>query len=110
MISFRKSREENGVTVFEACEEGRTLGECGFEFIPCGMRFTYMDCGDDITAEGLARSSMNYCANRGSYIACIPESLLSPAFRRLGFSETVLTVEIPDALASSCCNCSGKSE
>ena len=110
MISFKKSREENGRTVFEAREEDRMLGECEFEFIPCGMKFTRMDCGDDITAEGLARSSMNYCANRGSYISCIPEGLLSPAFRRLGFSETVLTVEIPDALASSCCGCSGKSE
>ena len=67
------------------------------------MTFLSVDCSDDIVTEGLARSAMNYAANRMAYIAKISKNLVSPAFLRLGFSgEDILSVEIPEALSSGC--------
>ena len=46
---------------------------------------------------------MNYAANRNAYIALISRELSSEAFERLGFKgDEILSVEIPEALASGC--------
>ena len=67
------------------------------------VRFLAVNCSDDIITEGLARAAMNYAANRNAYIALISRELSSEAFERLGFKgDEILSVEIPEALASGC--------
>ena len=89
-----------GMNAFEGEKE---IGRWEFLIEGYNMTFTRVECDDDIITEGLARSAMNYSANRNAYIAEINKELSSPAFIRLGFSgDDVLSVEIPEALASGC--------
>ena len=91
-----------GMTAFDGEKE---TGKCEFKVEGYSMTFISVECSDDIITEGLARAAMNYAANRYAYIAKISKELSSSAFIRLGFSgEEVLSVEIPEALASGC-NC-----
>ncbi len=95
--------EENGVIGFAAVEGENKSGVCTFSINGFYMTFDSVECSDDIVTEGLARSAMNYAANRNVYIAKISKELSSPAFIRLGFQgDDVLSVEIPEALASGC--------
>lgn len=106
MILFKPADEmQNSASYIAADDNNEVCGKCSFGFSGFEMRFTSVDCNDDMVKEGLARSAMNYCANRGAFISMIDADMLSPAFERLGFSKDNLTVEIPDALTSSCCSC-----
>ena len=84
--------------------DGETqAGFCTFSLDGYFMTFDSVECSDDILTEGLARAAMNFAANRNAYIAKINTNLSSPAFERLGFSgDDILSVEIPEALASGC--------
>lgn len=99
--------ENNGVAGMTALDGETEIGKCEFTVEGYFMTFVSVDCSDDIIAEGLARAAMNYAANRNAYIAKIKKELSSAAFIRLGFSgEEILSVEIPEALASGCtCGC-----
>lgn len=105
MISFLPSEEENRV-VFNAVDGEKIIGSCAIILNGYDAEFVFVECEDDIITEGLARSAMNYAANRMAYIAKIKSALVKPAFIRLGFEgEDMLTVEIPQALSSGCsCN------
>lgn len=95
--------ETNGVLGINAVENENNIGFCTFEICGFNMTFLSVECNDDIVTEGIARSAMNYGANRNAYIARIREDIVSPAFIRLGFSgEKMLCVEIPVALTSGC--------
>lgn len=95
--------EVNGITGITALEGEDKIGLCTFIIDGFYMTFDSVDCSDDIITEGLARAAMNYAANRNVYIAKICKGLSSPAFTRLGFSgDDILSVEIPEALASGC--------
>ncbi len=98
--------ENNSVAGMTAFEVDNEIGKCEFTVDGYTMTFISVDCNDDIITEGLARAAMNYAANRNAYIAKIKKELSSAAFTRLGFSgEDMLSVEIPEALASGCtCN------
>ena len=103
MLVFRPKDEKEKTAAYEAELEGVKCGRCEFTFSGWQMFFTLIESSDDIITEGLLRSAMNYCANRGVYTASIGNDMLSPAAKRLGFSEDDLTVDIPDALTSACC-------
>ena len=106
MIIFKPADEtQNSASYIARDDNGEIKGRCSFTYVGFEMRFTSVSCDDDSVKEGLARSAMNYCANRGSFTAMITADMLSPAFERLGFSGNRFTVEIPDALSSSCCSC-----
>ena len=110
MLSFKPFDEEEGFARYRAVLENTQCGECSFSYSGYEMRFISIDTLDDIIAEGLMRSAMNYCATRGMYISAIEPGMLSPAARRLGFSDNNLTVEIPEALSSSECKCGPAAE
>lgn len=105
MISFLPYEEGNRV-VFKAVEGENEIGRCLVILNGYEAEFVSLECEDDIITEGLARSAMNYAANRMAYIAKIAKSIVKPAFIRLGFEgEEMLSVEIPQALTSGCsCN------
>ncbi len=89
-------------------EQNNCLGFCAFTFAGYEMKITEIDCEDEAVKEGLLRSALNLCANRNVFICHISREQLSPAFERLGFGESKLSVEIPDALTGSCGGCSNK--
>ena len=109
MIEFLPFVVSESEAVYRAYENGDITGECSFTFEGSCMRITGLS-GDDLTGEGLVRSAMNYAANRGAYTCSAAEDMLCPALSRLGFSGSCLTVEIPEALTSSCCKHEIKSE
>ena len=84
--------------------------ECGFSvFRLNGFTMEIVDvitdC-DDETAEGFIRSSLNYGANRGAYIAFYKAEGFREVAKTLGFrenSENILEGEIPELLAGHCC-------
>lgn len=95
--------ESGDVFGMKAFDGESEAGTCTFSLEGYFMTFESVDCGDDILTEGLARAAMNYAANRNTYIAKIKKEMSSPAFTRLGFSgDEILSVEIPEALASGC--------
>ncbi len=102
MIKFVPFDCENGFGM-KAFDGETEAGFCIFSLSGFDMTFESVECSDDILTEGLARAAMNFAANRNAYIAKVPQSLSSPAFVRLGFSgKDMLSVEIPEALASGC--------
>ncbi len=95
--------EYDGVIGIKAVENENDIGFCTFEISGFDMTFLSVECKDDIVTEGIARSAMNYGANRNAYIAKISKQLASPAFNRLGFSgDDILCAEIPVALTTGC--------
>ena len=95
--------ENNDLSGIKAYESENVIGSCEFKLSGYNMLFVSVDCADDIITEGLARAAMNYAANRNAYIAQINNELSSSAFIRLGFKgNDLLSVEIPEALASGC--------
>lgn len=106
MVLFRHSFSADGVDGYTAADENdKSLGDCRFIYGGYEMKIADITCSDDLLVEGLVRAAMNYCANRNMYICSVTADLLCPALIRLGFSESRLTVEIPEALTSSCCKC-----
>ncbi len=102
MIKFVPFENEDVIGI-KAVENDLDIGYCTFELNGFVMTFLSVDCDDDIVTEGIARSAMNFGANRNAYIAKINKNFVSPAFLRLGFSgEEILSVEIPVALTSGC--------
>ncbi|MBQ7549277.1 MAG: hypothetical protein IJT03_06190 [Clostridia bacterium] len=85
--------------------DGRVCGKCIFHNNGYEMDIDSVEAEDDEIAEGLIRSALNYCANRGTYIA----HYLAPGFGRvaemLGFADDDGTPsgEIPELLRGSCC-------
>lgn len=105
MIRFVPLEKENCVEV-NAFDGDKAIGSTQFTVDGFNMYFITVECDDDVIVEGLARSAMNYAANRNAYIANIKKELSAPAFIRLGFAgEEVLSVEIPEALMSGCSGC-----
>lgn len=95
--------EVDGIIGIKAIENDNDIGSCTFDIKGFDMIFVSVDCDDDIVTEGLARSAMNYAANRNAYIAKISKQLVTPAFIRLGFfGDDILSVEIPVALTTGC--------
>ncbi len=102
MIKFVPYESENafGMKAFDGETEA---GICTFTLDGYFMNFESVECSDDILTEGLARAAMNFAANRNAYIAKISSEFSSAAFIRLGFEgDKVMSVEIPEALASGC--------
>lgn len=104
MISFKPAEARGDVLAYGAYDENAAeCGMCRFALGGYDMKILSVE-GEDIICEGLLRSSMNFCAQRGAYIAHFEPEII-PAAVRLGFSAEKTAVEIPDALASSCCSC-----
>lgn len=84
--------------------------ECGFSvFRLNGYTMEIVDIlsqGDSETVEGFIRSSLNYGANRGAYIAYYKTDKGIDVAKLLGFckgKDGILTGEIPELLAGHCC-------
>ena len=105
MLVFRPEDEKENSAAYVAVLDNVKVGRCEFSYTDYQMDYTLIDCDDDILTEGLLRSSMNYCGNRGVYVAAIEKNMLSPAARRLGFCEDDLRVDIPEALTKTECRC-----
>jgi hypothetical protein len=107
MLVFRPKDEKENAAAYEAQLDNVKCGRCEFTYRDLQMYVTHIDSSDDIITEGLLRSAMNYCAGRGVYTCTIEPGMLSPAARRLGFSQEDFTVDIPEALTSTCCRHGG---
>ncbi|MBR6941457.1 MAG: hypothetical protein IKH65_11670 [Clostridia bacterium] len=106
MINFKPvDTAENSAGYVAFDEAGNEIGKCAFTYNTLEMKFTSISGNNESVVEGLARSAMNYCANRGVYLATVTAGMLSPAFIKLGFSADELTREIPEVLTSTCCGC-----
>lgn len=84
--------------------------ECGFSvFRVNGYTMEIVEIvtdADDETVEGFIRSSLNYGANRGAYIAYFKASSGKNVAENLGFKnngDNVPEGEIPELLAGHCC-------
>lgn len=84
--------------------------ECGFSVFRLNgytmeIVGVYTD-GDNETVEGFIRSSLNYGANRGAYIAFYKAEKGTSVAEKLGFAKNgdgIYEGEIPELLAGSCC-------
>lgn len=101
MITFLLGSDKNEYSAFD---EGLEIGTCSFASEGYDMKIVSLCCDDETVAEGLLRSSMNYCAQKGAYLAHITKDLMRPAAEKLGFSDNNLIVEIPEALTSCSCH------
>ena len=110
MLVFRPAYEKENAAAYEAELDNVRCGRCEFTYGGWQMFITLIDSSDDIITEGLLRSAMNYCAGRGVYTCTLEPDMLSPAALRLGFSREDYTVDIPDALTSTCCPHGGNNE
>ena len=94
--------ENDTMKAFEADTE---IGAATFDINGFEMTVKTLKASDDIIAEGLIRSVLNYGANRGAYIAKVSSCIYENVFRRLGFKgENPLSAEIPEALTGCCCS------
>ena len=104
---FCNDNSLNGYLGFDMSSGGV---ECGFSvFRLNGYTMEIIDvvseC-DDETVEGFIRSSLNYGANRGAYIAYYKAASGVNVAKMLGFKENKEKIregEIPELLAGSCC-------
>lgn len=99
----------NGYIGFDMSNSG---AECGYSvFRLGGYTMEILDIvteSDAETVEGFIRSSLNYGANRGAYIAYFKSEKGIEVAKTLGFSlnkENILEGEIPELLAGSCGKC-----
>ena len=76
--------DRDGLTEIIAFDGDNSIGSCSFITDGFFMTFNSVDCSDDIITEGLARSAMNYAANRNVYIAKINKALKYYWDERLG--------------------------
>lgn len=104
---FCKDKTVNGYLGFDMANGG---AECGFSvFRLNGYTMEILDVvteSDDETVEGFIRSSLNYGANRGVYIAYYKAASGINVAKTLGFKENkdnILEGEIPELLAGRCC-------
>lgn len=104
---FCNDKELNGYLGFDMSNGG---SECGFSvFRLNGYTMEIIDIvteSDDETVEGFIRSSLNYGANRGAYIAYYKAPKGIKVAESLGFKiskDNILEGEIPELLAGSCC-------
>ena len=101
MIRFIPS----GTDMMKAFEADTEIGTASFEISGFDMMLKSLTAADDLIAEGLIRSALNYGANRGAYTAKVESGIFENVFRRLGFKgEDVLSAEIPEALTGCCCS------
>lgn len=96
-----------GYIGYDLAKNGEKCGECAFRLNGYTMDIDYVISydNDKETLEGFIRSALNYGANRNAYIAhYLPENGKEVA-SLLGFiqKDGVLTGEIPELLAGSCC-------
>lgn len=104
---FCSDKTLNGYLGFDMSNEG---SDCGFSvFRLNGYTMEILDIvndSDDETLESFIRSSLNYGANRGAYIAYYKAADGIEVAKTLGFKvnkENILEGEIPELLAGSCC-------
>lgn len=85
--------------------DDRVCGKCIFHNNGYEMDIDSVEAEDDEIAEGLIRSALNYCANRGTYIAHYLAADFGHIAEMLGFAAEggAPTGEIPELLKGSCC-------
>lgn len=104
---FCEDSSLNGYRGFDMSDNEK---ECGFSaFRLNGYMMEILEIISDAdaeTVEGFIRSSLNYGANRGAYIAYYKAEKGIETARLLGFKENsdgILEGEIPELLSGHCC-------
>ena len=104
MLSFKpvKENEFYGYVAFDGEEE---TGSCRFKIDGMYVDLLKIKANDELVAEGLVRSALNFAANRSCYIARCPEGQADKVLDALGFINLsgIYSAEIPEALKGSCC-------
>lgn len=96
----------SGYFGYDLSDEDRECGKCIFRINGYSMEILSVESNsDDETVEGFIRSALNYGANRNAYIAFYKAENGIKVADMLGFQDKggVLTGEIPELLAGSCC-------
>ncbi len=109
MLEFKPGSEKDGIYSYSAYEKDVKIGECTFSIDGMYMEVLSISADiDELTAEGLVRSALNFGANRNAYIAkANPDKVSTTPFITLGFNEEkgFLVSDIPSALQGSCKDC-----
>ena len=104
MISFKPTKEDDfyGYIAIDGEEQ---VGRCLFKIDGMYADLLKILAKDDLIAEGLVRSALNFAANRSCYIARCPEGQADSVLEGLGFKNLsgIYSAEIPEALKGSCC-------
>ncbi|MCR4615224.1 MAG: hypothetical protein K5756_03660 [Clostridiales bacterium] len=104
MLSFKPTKEGEfyGYVALEGEEQ---LGRCLFKIEGMYVDLLKIQAKDELVAEGLVRSALNFSANRSCYIARCPEGQADKVLESLGFINLsgIYSAEIPEALKGSCC-------
>lgn len=103
---------ENGIKItknsaaVEAKIDNMILGYCLFDYDDITAKLFYFDLIGDTPylIEILMKAALNYCSNRGAYLAQCDNSLFFSDLIKLGFKkeEDCVTGEIPKLLIGSC--------
>ena len=106
MIYFRP--EINGNTAVISALDGESVsGGCkvSVNSYECVLSDITVADNDELLAEGLIRSALNFAANRGAYIAKCSQSEFDGVLKMLGFAANggEYSGEIPELLKGSCC-------
>ena len=100
MIKFTLTGQEGNEYVYSAFgDNDEERGRCRFEINGFDLKITEICALDELEAEGLLRSSMNFAAGRGAYDCVYDCAEFCDMARRIGFEEKeTLRADIPDVL------------
>ncbi|MGN0545161.1 MAG: hypothetical protein ACI4I0_06330 [Acutalibacteraceae bacterium] len=110
MLEFKPFDIDDDTHGYRAFENGEIIGESIFRINSAWVDILSVKAANDdlLVAEGLIRSSLNFAANRGVYMArANAGSAVSQPFETLGFSKDGddYISDIPSALTGSCKDC-----
>ncbi|MCR5151025.1 MAG: hypothetical protein K6B52_07350 [Clostridiales bacterium] len=106
MLEFKLTADNSPRFVFSCFDsDGSAQGECVFDVNGYETTVYNIRCEDEIIAEGLLRSSLNFAAGRNSYIAFYKSVSHVLMAERIGFKpdKNGLQAEIPDILMHCAC-------
>lgn len=88
-------------------EDGKNVGKCLMKVNGYNCYILKLDCdfSDKLLVEGFLRAALNFCANRGAYMAHCEINEISNVLTYLGFENNngVYSGDIPTLLKGSCC-------
>ena len=104
MLTFKPTKEGEFYG-YIAFDEEEQAGSCIFKIDGMYTDLLKINAKDELVAEGLVRSALNFSANRSCYIARCPEGQADSVLDGLGFKNLsgIYSAEIPEALKGSCC-------
>lgn len=90
---------------------GEKIGKIFVKISDTKCYISSLDCdiSDSLSVEGFVRAALNFCANRGAYMAYCEDERIKSVLLLLGFEKNngVYCGDIPTLLKGSCCKHSG---